>query len=144
MPLRTIADQWSVSKTSLIRHRDRHIPVALTAAQAAAEVVQGNNLLAQVHEVLERAKVIVDHAQLEGDLRAATSALREVRGAIELLAKLAGALQDKPQVNVVITPEWHAMRATLVQALDPYPDAKHAVVDLVLNSKEASESRPSA
>jgi hypothetical protein len=104
------------------------------------EVAQGENLLAQVHQVVERARTIVDQAQLEGDLRAATAALREVRGSLELLAKLASAMHERPQVNISITPEWQTMRAMIVEALDPHPDAKHAVVNLILNTEEASGS----
>ena len=140
MPLRTIEARWSVSKTSLIRHRNAHVPKALTAAKAAAEAAQGDNLLAQVHAALERAMAIVDEAQLDGDRRTAIAALREVRGWLELLAKLAAAMGDAPQVNNLITPEWHAMRVAIVAALEPYPEARHAVVDLILNAEEASGS----
>jgi hypothetical protein len=138
VPLRTIAASWSVSKTALIRHKEAHLPKALTAAKAAAEAAQADNLLAELHEVVERAKEIVEEAQYDGDRRAAIAALREVRGSLVVLANLAGALQDSPKVNILITPEWRALRTSIVEALEPYPDAKQAFVDLVLNQKEAS------
>jgi hypothetical protein len=140
VPLRTIAASWSVSKTALIRHQEAHIPEALAAARAAAEAAQADNLLAEVHKVVERAKEIVDEAQYDGDRRGAISALREVRSSLVMLANLAGALQDRPNVNILITPEWRALRSLIVETLEPYPDAKQAFVDLILDQKEESGS----
>lgn len=144
VPLRAIADQRSVSKSALIRHRDAHIPVELAAAKTATAVAHGDALLAQLHGQLELAKAIVDQAEEKGDLRTAIAALREVRSTIEASAKLTDALWDRPQANILITAEWLAMRAAIVKALEPYPVARHAVVDLILDSKEASELLTSA
>ncbi len=52
---RTIADQFGVSKTALIRHHDDHLPAALVKAQAAAETAQADALLAQVVDLRDRA-----------------------------------------------------------------------------------------
>jgi hypothetical protein len=46
---------------------------------------------------------------------------------IELLAKLLGELQQEGTVNVVLSPEWQTIRATLLAALAPYPEAGRAV-----------------
>jgi hypothetical protein len=43
-PLRTIADRWSVSKTALIRHRNRHLPVSELKAKEAEEVNRADDL----------------------------------------------------------------------------------------------------
>jgi|SRR5581483_1944460 len=144
VPLRTMADRWSVSKSALIRHRKAHISTALLAAKAASEAVQGDNLLTQVHSIVERAKEIVDEAQLDGDRRTALAALREVRGSLELLGKLSAASREVPQVRIETTTEWLALRSLIRQALRPYPDAERAFAELVLNAKEASGSFPRA
>ncbi len=47
----------------------------------------------------------------------------------QLLAKLLGQLDERPQVNVVVSPEWAAIRATVLVALSPYPEARVAVVE---------------
>jgi hypothetical protein len=49
-----------------------------------------NTLLAQVRALSERAGAILNRAERAGDLRVALVAVREVRGGLELLAKLAG------------------------------------------------------
>jgi hypothetical protein len=46
---------------------------------------------------------------------------------LELLGKLAGELQSAPQVNILISPEWVRLRTLILEALEPYPDARLAV-----------------
>ncbi len=46
---------------------------------------------------------------------------------VELTAKLVGELDERPQVNVLLAPEWLAVRAALLAALRPYPEARVAV-----------------
>ncbi|HET9530443.1 MAG TPA: hypothetical protein VFQ92_08835 [Blastocatellia bacterium] len=49
------------------------------------------------------------------------------RGLFELLAKVEGKLNEQPIVNVIVSPEWAALRAELMRALAPFPDARAAV-----------------
>jgi len=46
---------------------------------------------------------------------------------VQLLAKLLGQLDERPQVNVLMAPEWLQVRAALLTALAPYADARMAV-----------------
>ena len=103
---RTIADQFGVSKTALLRHHDDHLPAALVKAQAATEAAQADALLAQVVDLRDKALGVLDTAQGSEDLRAAIGAIREARGCVELLAKLAGQLKDAPTVNILVSSEW--------------------------------------
>lgn len=50
-----------------------------------------------------------------------------LRSQTELLAKLLGELDDRPQVNVLMAPEWLNVRTALLEALRPYPEARTAV-----------------
>ena len=126
-PFRTIADRFSVSKSALIRHHDDHLPAALVRAQEATEAAQADALLAQVCDLRDRAIGILDTAEAEEDLKAAISAIREARGCVELLAKLAGQLKDAPTVNILISAEWRGLQAAILAALAPHPDARLAV-----------------
>jgi hypothetical protein len=54
-------------------------------------------------------------------------AVAQLRPSVELLAKLVGELDEHPQVNVTLSPEWQAVRGGLLEALGPYPDARVAV-----------------
>ncbi len=124
---RTIADQFGVSKTALLRHHDDHLPAALVKAQDATEAAQADALLAQVVDLRDKALDVLDTAQGSEDLRAAIGAIREARGCVELLAKLAGQLKDAPTINVVLMPEWRQLQAAILTALEPHIEARLAV-----------------
>lgn len=51
----------------------------------------------------------------------------QLRPSVELLAKLVGELDERAVVNVVLSPEWQAVRGALLEALQPYPEARLAV-----------------
>lgn len=51
---------------------------------------------------------------------------------LELIAKLMGVLDEKPQINMQIaiinSPEWQQLKNIIVTTLEPYPDAKRALI----------------
>jgi hypothetical protein len=53
-----------------------------------------------------------------------------------LQAKLLGELSDAPQVNVVLMPEWLALRGAILAALAPYSEARAAVATQILRLEE--------
>ena len=101
-PFRDIAGQYGVSKSAL---------------------------LAQVVDLRDKALDVLDTAQGSADLRAAIGAIREARGCVELLAKLAGQLKDAPTVNILVSSEWQGLQAVILQALEPHTDARLAVAE---------------
>ena len=126
-PFRTIADRFAVSKTSLLRHYDDHLPAKLVRAKRAAEAVEADALLDLVLDLKDKALGILDTAEAEGDLKAATGAIREARSCVELLGKLAGQLASAPTINITLLAEWMAVQATVISALAPHPEARVAV-----------------
>lgn len=78
-----------------------------------------------------RTLTILDKAEDAGELRTALGAIREVRGNLELLAKLLGELDEKPQINILLSPEWLELRAVIVSALAYYPQAREAVLGAI-------------
>ncbi len=128
-PFRDIAGQYGVSKSALVRHHDDHLPAALVKAQDATEAAQADALLAQVVDLRDKALDVLDTAQGSKDLRAAIGAIREARGCVELLAKLAGQLKDAPTVNILVSSEWQGLQAVILQALEPHADARLAVAE---------------
>jgi len=61
----------------------------------------------------------------------------QLKGQTELLAKLMGDLQQEGTVNLVVSPEWAQVRATLIRALAPFPDAAVAVADSLASLESA-------
>jgi hypothetical protein len=125
---RSVASIYDVSEAAVRRHKANHLPAKLVMAEQATEVVEANNLLDQVGDLQRRALAILDKAEETGELRTALSAIKEARGNLELLAKLLGELDERPVVNLNISPEWLELRAVIVGALEPHPEALSAVV----------------
>lgn len=121
-----VAKQYGVNYHALYRHKD-HIPAILTQAQEAQEVAKADSLLAQVTELRDKALSILDTAEQAGDLRTALQGIKEARGCLELLARLQGELQEQTTVNILINPQWLSLRTVILQALEPYPEARQAV-----------------
>ena len=132
--LRNISQRCSVSITALFRHHHSHLPQHLRHAHAVHEVSQADQLLAKVVGLETDAKRLQGLAEDAGDLKTALQAVRELVRIIELQARLIGELDDSPTVNVLVMPEWHALRGALFQALAPYPDARAAVATALLPS----------
>ncbi len=124
---RAIARQYSVSKDALMRHHDDHLPASLVRAQNATEAAQADALLAQVVDLRDKALGVLEKAEKSDELRTAVSAIREARGCVELLAKLAGELKDSPTINVILMPEWRQLQAAILAALEPHVEARLAV-----------------
>jgi hypothetical protein len=123
-----LAAKYGVSKDALSRHKAKHLPAKLVMAQAAEEVARADDLLGQVRDLQRRALDVLDKAESAGDLRTALGAIREARGNLELLAKLLGELNEQPVVNLYLSPEWLELRALIVGAVEPFPEARESVV----------------
>ena len=145
---RTIADQFGLSKTALIRHKESHIPDALIKAQGAGEVAQGDNLLAQVKALQSEAQSILGEARAAGDLKTALIGIGKAKECLELLFKVEGRLQDQQSVQVNVnldifhSPEWLRVGRMLAEVLRDYPDLRATVAAKLGDMVEAAEAQP--
>lgn len=126
---RNIAKRFDSSWQAIRRHK-QHIPGRLAKAHEAKEVARADNLLDQVRELTDEARGILRRVKTK-DPRTALGAIREIRGNMDLLARLLGELHDQAAVtvNVLATPEWTAVQTKIARALLPYPEARAAVAD---------------
>jgi len=62
---------------------------------------------------------------------------QQLTGQTQLLAKLLGQLDERPQVNVLMAPEWLQVRAALLTALAPYTEARQAVAAALVSIEAA-------
>jgi len=85
-----------------------------------------------VQELRDRALRILERAERSQDLQTALRAIREARQCVELLAKLAGELSEAPQVNILLSPQWAEIRRTILVALEPFPEARAAVAEVLV------------
>jgi hypothetical protein len=132
-PYRSVAKQFELSESAVYRHKTEHLPAHLLRARGAEEVAQADDLLDQVRNLQAHALDILERAEKAGDLRAALAAISQARGNLELLGKLAGELDERPVTNISITAEWLKLRAVIVDALNPYSEARGAVLRALEN-----------
>jgi len=48
-----------------------------------------------------------------------------------LMAELEGKISSQPQITIINNPEWVELRTVIITALDPYPQAREAVVNAI-------------
>ena len=129
LPYRRVASLYAVSEQAIRRHRAEHLPSKLADAQAVSRTVEAVDLLAELTELREKAMSLLLQAERAGDIRSALAGIREVRSTLELYAEIQGELDRRPTLNLLtVAPEWIQVRASLMTALIPWPEARSAVV----------------
>jgi hypothetical protein len=111
-------------------YKQKKLPDVLSKSndlKAEVEETQGTQTLAEVRALKTRALGILEAAEKAGDLKTALLGIREARGCLELCLKAEGLIDKQPQVNILLNPEWIELKAVIVAALRPYPDALGAV-----------------
>jgi transposase-like protein len=134
--IRAISRRFGVSASALQRHRASHLPATLVKAAAVADVMEAGNLLERL-KALNRETAAVLREARDGDSKnndLALKAIARVEKQIELEGRLLGELHEGSTVNVILTPEWQALRAAIMAALEPYPTARLAVAGAVKNA----------
>ena len=132
---RNIAKRYETSEQAMYRHKAEHMPVAVAKAQEAHDVAVADDLLSQLKALRSRAVSILLKAEQAGDLRTALLAIREARACIETLLEVEGELNRRPQVNLYISAEWVELRAVLMAALEPFPEARAAAAGALLEAE---------
>ena len=132
--LRDVAGQFDLSKTALARHKENHIPKELLKSNDIQEIAKADALLVQLGEVREKTLSLLDKAEQAADTRvygAPVAYLREVREQIKLIAELEGRLASQPQITIINNPQWIVLRTQIIGALEPYPEAREAVIHAI-------------
>jgi len=117
--------------TALHRHKAKHIPAHLVKSEQAREAAAADSLMERLNALNDKAEEIYNKAMKTNNLNAAVGSVRELRGLIELYAKITGELQAQTVNNIIVMPEWVALRNTIMYALEPYPEARQAVIEAV-------------
>lgn len=128
---RAIARQFGLSKDALARHKESHMPELLLKSQDVKETLQADNLLDQIVYYESEARRFKGLAESQGDLELALKAVDRALKCLDLFAKARGIINDQPQITIINNPEWVELRTLIITALDPFPDAKGAVVDAI-------------
>jgi AcrR family transcriptional regulator len=124
-----VARAIGCNRSTVTRHLRNHLlPGLRESYQAGAEPdLKHLDVLAEMKELYGRMKGHLSAAEAAKDWQAIRGFHGEARKDLELLAKLLGELQQEGTINVTVSPEWLTLRAVVIQALRPYPDAARAV-----------------
>ncbi len=122
------------SRSSVERHVKGHLPDALLKASDIAVVANGDILLDQLKEARDRTLSLLDKAEDAENTKAfgaPVAYLREVREQLKFIAELEGRIAAQPQVNITVSAEWVELRTVIISALDPFPQAKEAMINAI-------------
>ncbi len=130
-PYRSIAKQYGVSAAALQRHAQGHLPKLLVEAKRAVDAHEALDTLKQLKGINSASWEVLQDARRSKEPEIVLRAVDRVQKQIELQAKLLGELDERPVVNVLASPEWLELRAVIIGALEPHPDARGSVLRAV-------------
>jgi hypothetical protein len=100
-PSRSIAKQYGVTSSAVLRHNP-HITKAITKAAEKRVEVRADNLLAQLLELVTKAREIGESALAVGKHNSGIAAIRTMNDLLANVARLTGQLDERNQVNIAI------------------------------------------
>jgi hypothetical protein len=130
---RRIASQYGLSEAAVRRHRQEHIPELLVKASEAVERAAADDLLIELRAIRDNLIRLSDLAEANDDYRTAIGGNVARLKYAELLAKVSQIIDERPQVNLYLSPEWLELRAVIVTALEPHPEARDDVLSALGN-----------
>ncbi len=113
---------------------------ALMNKDEAEDPDNRHNLVDRMEDLHSRAVSILLRAERAEDFRTALGAIREARACLELLGRLQGELKEGETVNILISHEWIELRAIILEALEPYPDARTSVTKALEDRTDEKDS----
>ncbi len=102
--LRDVEGRFGLSRSSLHRHHQRHVPETIHRAYERTEIDRGLTLIDEVEELALVNKHILYKALDAGDLRIALAAVRQLTGVLNLLAKSTAASKSNPPAPIFAIP----------------------------------------
>ena len=137
---RNIAKQYGLSVGAICRHYNNHLPETLTKAHKIREVAHADGLLDRVEGLITKAEGLLDYGQTKRQGRDWAAGLRELRKCFELLARVTGELDDRPQINIFSLPQFGVIVTTIRETLEPFPEAKAAIAAAMKELRDANGS----
>jgi hypothetical protein len=131
LPLRDIARRFGVSRSALSRHRRGCIAEQLAAAVDSTAAVTASRLVSELEQLRTVTLNVLNEARSAQNHHVALAAIARLEKQAELIARLAGELIERRQVeeiSIVVDAHWIALRGRIVAALRPHPVALMAVL----------------
>lgn len=99
----------------------------------SADVHKGDTYLQLVIGLQKKALDALEQQNAKEDPKSWAMVSREARGYVELMGKALDRIREAPpaQITIINNPEWVELRTLIITALEPYPEAREAVVHVI-------------
>jgi len=152
-PYRSIARLFEASESAVYRHKESHIPESLLKSDNIDDTLNANSLTHQIESIREKIKALLGKAEKADNLRDVHNFVGDTLKQIELEAKLLHQIQEHQvnlnlgvqQFNINTDPEWAVLRTAIIQALEPFAEARAAILAAIHtpSSLGSEDLRPS-
>jgi hypothetical protein len=123
--------EWGVSTDALKRHKANHLLPEMREKLTEDLDLRDVDVLAEMKSLYRRLQSHLERVEETDNWQAIKAFHSEARADLELLAKLIGQLDERPVVNLNLSPEWLELRAVIVAALEPHPEARADVLGAI-------------
>ncbi len=138
VPIRVLGKRYGLSSDSVWRHGQRHMTADLhiqlmtrgrvsPTDLANLEAIESESLLQNAVASRGRLYGLMDAAEAQGDYKGAAVISGYILKYQDFIARLLGEIRTgtvNVQQNVLVLPEFHALRTTIMQALRAHPAAR--------------------
>jgi hypothetical protein len=143
IPLADLAREYGVTSQGLIRHREAHLSKAVQAAaqreRRETNEAHEDSLLTQCKMLHRQALALMTAAYQARDYRGAIAGVGAATKLLELQGRFLGQIATAgPTVNITLN-DFRALQVNIVAALEPYPEAKAAVLRALGGDMPATE-----
>jgi hypothetical protein len=127
-PKRRIASHYGVTERAVRYHLREHLPALLALARDAERAARADSLLDRIEALQSRTLAILEATEQTNEHRTALAAIREARSNLELIGEVTKELTRTPTLNLHLNPEYIEARTLIIRSLEPFPEARDAVV----------------
>ena len=118
-------------RSSASRHVKNHL--LPSARKAADDPALGDiDIVAELKALYQKMQTHLQRAEQADNWQAIRAFHAEARHDLDFLARLLGELDERPVINILLSPQWLEVRGVLMTALAPFPAARAAVASALL------------
>lgn len=125
-------DYYAQNKLPAILSKSNDLK-ALADEIEQADVHKGDTYLQLVIGLQKKALDALEQQNAKEDPKSWAMVSREARGYVELMGKALDRIREAPpaQITIINNPEWVELRTLIIGALEPYPEAREAVIHAI-------------
>ena len=129
VPLLRLERRWGISRPALRAHRANHISPALKALRTERIASRVRNVADRVEDLVRETDAMYRSAKKATRMPLALKAVHEQGDNYELLAKITGELDDRPQgtVNIQQSAAFIAVRSVIFEVVEQHPELRREI-----------------